>query len=305
MMNTPHTRAEREASTDDTASVPVSQDHDHFVQYYESDVFLIGSIARFIGPGLIDGDDSAIVAATPQHRDALEKALEKAGCDVERMIEQGRYVALDADDLLARFMVDDRPDPMLFSEVVGGIVARVAAPGRRVRIFGEMVAQLWAAGNVTAAADLEELWNKLAQVHPFTLFCAYPIRGFEDGSVDMFERICDSHSRVIPAESYTQLESPDERLREIASLQHYIVSEDARIREREEFLRRRQAFDLNDAVIQGLAVAKFALELGDTDKAVEAVEGTLTRARSLLSSLFGKDGALDPGELRRASEPQD
>ncbi|MGH2806642.1 MAG: MEDS domain-containing protein [Actinomycetota bacterium] len=207
------------------ASRDDSHAHDHFVQFYESDVFLIGSIARFIVPGLKDGHDSAIIAATPEHLDALERSIEKAGCDVPRLIEEGRYVAIDADELLSRFILDGRPDPMLFTEVVGGMVARSAASGRR--------------------------------------------------------------------------------LREIAQLQHHVVSEEGRIRAHEEALRRRQAFELNDAVIQGLTVAKLALELGETEKAAGAVAETITRARGLLSSLFGSDGAggpLKPEDIRPASE---
>jgi hypothetical protein len=48
-----------------------------------------------------------------------------------------------------------------------------------LRIFGEMVAVLWNDGKHDAALSLEELWNDLREEHDFSLFCAYPLKCFE------------------------------------------------------------------------------------------------------------------------------
>ena len=66
--------------------------------------------------------------------------------------------------------------------------------------------------------------------------------------------------------------------------------------------RQRQALEVNDTVLQGLAVARYALERGDTQLAGESVADALDRARTLVSSLLGgasADGAALPGDLRR------
>jgi hypothetical protein len=42
-------------------------------------------------------------------------------------------------------------DTDAFDEVVGGLVREASASGRPVRAYGEMVAVLWAAGDVAAA----------------------------------------------------------------------------------------------------------------------------------------------------------
>jgi hypothetical protein len=55
-------------------------------------------------------------------------------------------------------------------------------------------------------------------------------------------------------------------------------------------LRRRQALEINDNVVQGLAVAKYAFELGDPDKALAAVDGTLAAARRIISELVEELG---------------
>lgn len=57
------------------------------------------------------------------------------------------------------------------------IVERAALRGP-VRIFGEMVAVLWAEGKTRTAIRLEELWDELATRHAFSLLCAYPMSAY-------------------------------------------------------------------------------------------------------------------------------
>ncbi len=132
------------------------------------------------------------------------------------------------------FMVDGLPEPERFAEVVRSLIERAVKGRRRVRIFGEMVAQLWMEGNQAAAIRMEALWNELHHTtHPFSLFCAYPMRGFAgEGYGEQFTEICQQHSHAIPDESYTPLASPDERLRAITLLQQKATSLEAEIAER-------------------------------------------------------------------------
>lgn len=67
-------------------------------------------------------------------------------------------------------------------------------------------------------------------------------------------------------------------------------------------IRRQQALQINDNVVQGLAVAKYAFDLGDNDKAKEAIEGTLAAARKIISDLLEEvstDEVFDPAALTR------
>ena len=65
----------------------------------------------------------------------------------------------------------------------------------------------------------------------------------------------------------------------------------------------RHALDLHDEVVQGLALAKLSLELGESDTGLAAIERTLEAARTLVSDLLGEAGVLDlsHGALRRTS----
>lgn len=141
--------------------------HGHSVQFYKDDTFLIESVARFVREGLAV-NDTAIIVATPQHREELRKVLTTPEVTHENLW------FLDADQQLSTFMVDGWPNERLFNNVFGGMINQASQRGP-VRVFGEMVALLWAGGHTRAALRLEELWNRLMEKQSFALLCAYPM----------------------------------------------------------------------------------------------------------------------------------
>jgi signal transduction histidine kinase/ActR/RegA family two-component response regulator len=212
----------------------MGEPEEHFVQFYEADEFLLDSLGGFMGAGLA-AEDACIVVATAAHRAALDERLQATGLDVAAARACGQYVSLDASETLSKFMSEGQPDPVRFAEVISQIIARGAEGRGRVRIFGEMVALLWAEANYRAAIRLEELWNELHQTRSFSLFCAYPMQGFGGEMLASgLSDVCTTHSRVIPAESYTALSNPDDRLRNIIALQQKARSLEAEIAERKE-----------------------------------------------------------------------
>jgi len=67
-------------------------------------------------------------------------------------------------------------------------------------------------------------------------------------------------------------------------------------------IRRQQALEINDNIVQGLAVAKYSFDLGQEAKAREAIEGTLVAARAIISELLDDGGGevdFGPGSLTR------
>src|SRR5271167_674374 len=135
---------------------------EHFVQFYRSDSDVIEKVARRAATTLRNGSASVIVA-TPEHRARIDARLASFGVDLHTARANGRHVALDAVETLARFMVDDVPDQTMFDDVVGNIVDRAVAGSadRHVAVFGEMVALLCASDNAPAAVRLERMWNEL------------------------------------------------------------------------------------------------------------------------------------------------
>ena len=210
-------------------------DHKHSVQFYTDDSFLLDALSRFIGSAIGAGD-AGIVIATEDHRTELAQRLVARGLDVTKAVEQGRYVALDASATLSQFMVDGWPDEKRFVELIGGVILRAKiAAGKehgRAALFGEMVSVLWQEGKPDAALRLEQLWNQIAQSHAFSLVCGYPLSKFYlEGHGEAFQKICDEHSAVLPAESYA-LASEDERRRLIAQWQQKTLALEAEIAQR-------------------------------------------------------------------------
>jgi len=248
----------------------------HAVQFYGEDSFLVDELSRFIG-GALGAGDAAVVIATKSHRDGIAQQLQSLGLDAARAVEQGRYLSLDAAETLAKFMRGNWPDATLFAEVIGSVMSQAAAAVRgatpRIAAFGEMVALLWAQGNAEAAVRLEQLWNDLAQSHPLSLRCAYPMSGFDrEGHSDSFLKICAEHSHVIPVESYTGLINEGQRLRKITHLQQKAQALETEMAERklvEEALRRTKA-DLESQVEQRTAalrqLSSRLLSLQDTER---------------------------------------
>jgi GAF domain-containing protein len=74
-------------------------------------------------------------------------------------------------------------------------------------------------------------------------------------------------------------------------------------RERVNKERERHALEINDNIVQGLALAKYAIEAGDLDQGVRALDDTLERARDIITSqleeVAGRGRALTPGDLVR------
>lgn len=60
--------------------------------------------------------------------------------------------------------------------------------------------------------------------------------------------------------------------------------------------RERHALDIHDNIVQGLAEAQLALDVGRPEQAREAVERTLAQARRIVTELLGD---VRPGDLRR------
>jgi PAS domain S-box-containing protein len=180
---------------------------DHVAYFYQESASLLEALCDFIG-GALGAGSAAIVIATKLHREGLQRRLTARGLDIRKAGKQGRYVELDASDVLSKSMVEGMPDGSLFEEIVGGAIMRIRAQPKTSRAeiaaFGEMVALLWTEGKVEAAIRLEQLWNELAKKHSFSLRCAYPIANFHgEKNAQPLMRVCAEHSAVVLDESDT------------------------------------------------------------------------------------------------------
>jgi len=193
--------------------------HGHYVQLYDSDTGLLASnVAYYLFEGLKVGE-SALVIATPEHRDAFILELGKLGVNTEKAVREGRLLFFDAVRTLGELLIDGQPDWVRFERVIGAAMNKVQASGPTgLRAYGEMVGVLWTAREYTAAIRLEEFWNKLLHGGGFSLFCSYPIDIFAaDFQISGVDSVLCDHTHLIPGYSDDALESAlnramDERL---------------------------------------------------------------------------------------------
>lgn len=182
--------------------ISVVDPRQHVAHFYATDDELIGQVSAYVVDALTS-DETAMVVATRSHLVAFEAGLVHAGIDLEWARSEERLITLDADEALHSFVLDDWPDAEAFTVALGGVVPRLLASGRPLRVFGEVVALLWHAGNVGAAIELERLWTDLCTRHPFGLYCAYPANSLvcTNYGADAVRQVCECHSMVIGAEA--------------------------------------------------------------------------------------------------------
>lgn len=298
------------------------RESEHLVQFYERDEFLLNTLSDYVNSTLIAGG-SCIVVATQPHLTRLEEILQKHGRDLVEASAADSYIPLDAAETLARFMLHGEPDPTRFRNVIGEILKRARnGSERRVRIYGEMVALLWAEGKYDAAIRLEELWNELGNSHRFTLCCAYPIQSFGGQEfIQPLDAICTNHSVIVPAESYASLSTPEKRLKVITALQQKAKSLEREIAKRKAIEKRLRASKARyrrlkdrlqvqlkerEELLKREQIAR--LEAQSANRMKDEFLATVSHElRTPLTSLFGwtrllRSGNLEHGSVSRALE---
>ena len=176
--------------------------HDHTAHFYDNEKQLNDAVSSFLHEGFSAGQP-LVVIATPKHRQSLARVLKSRGLEVRKAVQSGRLAWRDARQTLDRVMVNQVPDANLFSQHVGGLIAfalaRTPMTGT-LRAYGEMVDELWRAGNQEGALRLEEMWNELATRYSFSLFCGYDMANFSrESDAPALKAVCDRHSRVLPS----------------------------------------------------------------------------------------------------------
>ena len=169
---------------------------EHAVQIYDCDEAFLAALESYAAEGLLLGEGVVVVATMP-HRKQLDQRLEARGHNLEAARRRDQYIAVDAEQTLAQFMVDGWPDQRLFESVVSTLVSRARGrKNRKVRAFGEMVVLLWSNGHHGATVRLEHLWRRICQLQSFALLCAYPKRVFGEETNASLLQICATHTHV-------------------------------------------------------------------------------------------------------------
>ena len=170
---------------------------DHIVFFYTNEAELTQKVGDYLLEA-IDMGGAAVIVATLARQLSLGGRLAQAGTDLAAARATGVYAELDAADTIDRFVIGDRADAGSFWSLMTPVIRRVTGLGQPVRVFGEMVSLLWDAGMVSAAIEVEAMWNEIGAQFPFSLVCAYPLKSVTDGTLhDPLTEVCRAHSAVV------------------------------------------------------------------------------------------------------------
>jgi hypothetical protein len=192
---------------DDVLAKPAPQGH--FVQLYSDLRPLTRNVGRYLAEGLRRGDPQLVIASR-EHNEAFCSEIEAFAIDPHVALESGGLLLLDSQRTLAEFMVHGQPDWLRFKNTIEEAIDRLRPTGDGVTLgaYGEMVGELWAAGEYSAAITLERFWNELLCAVGFNLFCAYPIDVFgEEFQMNGVDAILCDHTHMLPTGDDRELEN--------------------------------------------------------------------------------------------------
>jgi hypothetical protein len=176
----------------------------HLVQFYEDESLVVENVS-YLASKALEAGTSAVIAATAPHLEQIRVRLADSVPSLDAARESGRYVTIDAAEVLSQLLVEGRPDEAKFDDLIGATIRSAAKNSANgfVFAFGEIVALLCAANNANGAVRLEQLWNALAQRQRFSLYCAYPLTSLGiEPDADALMQICAEHALTIPTESH-------------------------------------------------------------------------------------------------------
>jgi hypothetical protein len=102
--------------------------------------------------------------------------------------------------MIARLTLNASPEWNRFDALIGATVRDLKARHRRLRVYGEMVGILWTRQQYSAAARLEEFWNRMMKSSALSLLCGYPVDVFgEEFAISAVGPILCAHTHVLPA----------------------------------------------------------------------------------------------------------
>ncbi len=182
----------------DTTAANASRYHD--VLFYSDDAVFLESFTFHIATALKAGN-AAIVNVTKSHQGSLIQRLKAESVDVDRAIQMGTFIVLNAADTFSKVMVDGLPDPGRFLGFTNGFIEAVAKTAQiehpRIVLCGEGVGLLRVEGNTDAAIRVEQLCNVVARTYGVDVLCAYPLSSFHGEEDEReFQSICAEHSGV-------------------------------------------------------------------------------------------------------------
>jgi len=166
----------------------------HEAHFYGSN-FPARNVARYLNAAM-KANETALMVTTPAHAELIQYSLIELGASPAELRRSRMLWCVSTDDVMEKFR---RGEADVIQNQIGVPVTEClkASPSGRMRIYGELVNVLIAAGEAKLAFELEHLSNVLITQHPMRIYCGYSTDSFpERRSANDFETVCDLHGEL-------------------------------------------------------------------------------------------------------------
>ena len=194
----------------------------HAVQFYDNEPFVHHAIAEYFTQGAHPGDP-LILVSRPHTFKAVAEHL-TSGRYGPAIDAADRILFIDAEAALTQIMEGETLDPARAERLFKDVLSQ-ACPSHAhgtVRLYGEIVDMLCQRGRHATALQFEGLASVLLDLKPqLSILCGYATERFKDDTnAAQLRAVCQKHTHVIPAESFTDARDDRTRHQQAVMLQH-------------------------------------------------------------------------------------
>lgn len=186
------------ASSNSTALLIDAPAGRHFAQLHKDPQVLADAVGVFVENGLLRSE-AVLIIAPPYQIPSYLQCLQHSDKPMQMWQKTGQLTVLDGPLLMGRFMKNDMPVWEEFRETLAPVLEdRMSGQWKGMRVYGELVNDLWRAGHTAAAIRLEEYWNELARLYQFCLFCGYHVDCVSEVAyIDPLHEIGRTHTDIL------------------------------------------------------------------------------------------------------------
>ncbi len=166
-----------------------------------SDKLLLGGEYVRFAEAALDAGKVVVMIADGELRATVQARLASTGIDVDRAVDEQRYLTVDSTAQVARLIRDgcnEEDELRRSSAFLARISAAAGVEHRGLAVCGAVSLPLWRAGCVDAAIGIERAWDTSIRAMGGDLLCGYLLNGsrLADEDYEVFQQVCGCHQTV-------------------------------------------------------------------------------------------------------------
>jgi hypothetical protein len=175
----------------------------HLLQMYDCHDFLAAGVSHFAVEGLQRGE-AVLLSGTSSHLARIRAQLARLDVDLEAAQRTGQITLGPVEEVLASLTAGGPLRKEEFSALIDQVLqaTRARADWSGVRWWAEFANTVHAAGDEACALRIEEAAAAAVEKHDLAIFCSAQCDRFDARHYPALERLCRTHTHIIPAKDY-------------------------------------------------------------------------------------------------------